>query len=679
MKKKDLKYILIILLVSIAIMLPKIVGNYQINDDTEFHITNILATESTMDDWLPDDILPDIFGKFGYATRQFYPLMAHTVSAYIGKLFSLNVVDTLKFVHTLILFLSGLTMYFLALRYSKKEKIAVTSAVIYMLLPYHLSDIYLRDALAECFVYIFIPLILDSLTYLFEDKKKFIILFCLGYIGGMLSHLVMMVYFTVLLIPFFIIYRHKIFNKKTLLTLGGAALIILGIMSPVIVNLMQNKASGLYEVFVPGVMAQGIWHAGLSLDFINYFYAFNNFRIGNLIFYGSDIRFYFDIISLIMLGMVIFNRHQYNLKSYQFIIIFGLISLLGSSLLFPWDLLPQSMRIIQFPWRLEAFSGLGLAMIAPLALEKINYKNAYLLVIMAMTILGLVFNISSSRDYFDSNKINYERGMGWQYEYLPIKTLENYDDLKVREYKIFCDKGNATIINDELPNLEFSIDTDTNVEIPRTYYLGYTLFDSNNNVISIYESDNGLIASNLSEGTYTLKYTQTKNVRISEIISLIFIIFFTIFCFLKKNIIYKAISKISYLYHKYAELINYGIFGVLTTVLSLIIYYLLTATVLDPNNAFTLQIANIISWIGGVTFAYITNRKYVFASKNKNKLLEATKFVGSRTATLLMDMAIMAIGVTLLHGNDKIIKLISQVVVIICNYIFSKLIVFKTK
>lgn len=125
------------------------------------------------------------------------------------------------------------------------------------------------------------------------------------------------------------------------------------------------------------------------------------------------------------------------------------------------------------------------------------------------------------------------------------------------------------------------------------------------------------------------------------------------------------------------EVLMYLIFGVLTTIVALAIYYALTYTVLDANNSIQLQIANVISWVGGVIFAYVTNRKYVFESKNKNKVAEAGKFVSARLVTLLMDMAIMFVGVTLLKGNDKILKIISQIVVIVSNYVFSKLIVFK--
>ena len=136
-------------------------------------------------------------------------------------------------------------------------------------------------------------------------------------------------------------------------------------------------------------------------------------------------------------------------------------------------------------------------------------------------------------------------------------------------------------------------------------------------------------------------------------------------------------SKIIDLFNKYKEVVMYLIFGVLTTIVSLVSYYLLTITIFNPNNAILLQVANVLSWIISVLFAYITNRKYVFESKNNNILKEVSSFFGSRLITLLFDMLIMFVGVTLLKGNDKFIKVISQVIVIVSNYIFSKLCVFK--
>ena len=127
------------------------------------------------------------------------------------------------------------------------------------------------------------------------------------------------------------------------------------------------------------------------------------------------------------------------------------------------------------------------------------------------------------------------------------------------------------------------------------------------------------------------------------------------------------------------EVISYLIVGVLTTVVSFVTYFVLTRTFFDPDNAVKLQIANIISWIAAVAFAYITNRIFVFESKNKNIFLEIVLFVAARLLSLAMDMGCMFIVVTLLKRSDLIGKLVSQVVVTIANYVLSKLIVFRHK
>ena len=130
---------------------------------------------------------------------------------------------------------------------------------------------------------------------------------------------------------------------------------------------------------------------------------------------------------------------------------------------------------------------------------------------------------------------------------------------------------------------------------------------------------------------------------------------------------------------KYREQISYLIVGGLTTAVSLLTYYLCTKTFLNPEVPLQLQAANVISWICAVAFAYVTNRRYVFRSRAKNKVQEASKFVLSRVTTLLMEMAIMWLGVTALGVNDRIVKLVAQVIIILANYVLSKLLVFRKK
>lgn len=142
-------------------------------------------------------------------------------------------------------------------------------------------------------------------------------------------------------------------------------------------------------------------------------------------------------------------------------------------------------------------------------------------------------------------------------------------------------------------------------------------------------------------------------------------------------------KKIIELYKKYEEIINYLVMGVLATVVNLAVKYALLFTVLDASNANELQIAVIISWIVACLFAYITNRIIVFKSKSKNILKEFISFVGARIFTLVLEMLIMFIFVTKLKLNSDlwviIWSLVAQIVVIVVNYILSKLIIFKKK
>lgn len=132
-------------------------------------------------------------------------------------------------------------------------------------------------------------------------------------------------------------------------------------------------------------------------------------------------------------------------------------------------------------------------------------------------------------------------------------------------------------------------------------------------------------------------------------------------------------KKIKELFFKYKEIIMYLIIGVLTTVVNYITFVIVT-------NFFEEHISNIIAWIVSIIFAYFTNKLYVFESKSfKIDVIkkEIPSFVSSRIATLILEELILFIFVTKLEFNKYIIKLIANIIVIILNYILSKLMVFK--
>lgn len=136
-------------------------------------------------------------------------------------------------------------------------------------------------------------------------------------------------------------------------------------------------------------------------------------------------------------------------------------------------------------------------------------------------------------------------------------------------------------------------------------------------------------------------------------------------------------SNIKELIIKYKFIILYGIFGVLTTVINIGVYGVLYSG-LGVSNV----ISNVIAWIISVLFAFITNKLWVFESKSFNFKLfvkELGSFTVCRVATGVLDLVIMFVGVDLLKGPAIILKIASNIIVIILNYVMSKIFVFRKK
>ena len=130
-------------------------------------------------------------------------------------------------------------------------------------------------------------------------------------------------------------------------------------------------------------------------------------------------------------------------------------------------------------------------------------------------------------------------------------------------------------------------------------------------------------------------------------------------------------------YRSHQEGMRYLIFGALTTLVNIVAYSILYY-VFHINNA----TSNIIAWIIGATFAYITNKLYVFNSKVNTKielLKEILYFYGCRLLTLIIDEAIMIVTVDKFEWNALLMKIIANIIVIVLNFVFSKILIFKKK
>lgn len=130
-------------------------------------------------------------------------------------------------------------------------------------------------------------------------------------------------------------------------------------------------------------------------------------------------------------------------------------------------------------------------------------------------------------------------------------------------------------------------------------------------------------------------------------------------------------------YHKYQEAIDYLFWGGVAFVLSMVLFYIFANVMMIEE-----QIANVITWIICVIFTYLTNRTFVFRSKTKGiKAItkEFTEFTSARLATLILENIVLFICIDLLLWHNMIAKLIGQFLVIVSNYVLSKVWIFKKK
>ena len=548
MKSKKI-CILIIFMVSILIMLFDAHNGYIKGHDTDFHVSNISAIvdQLSWDNVTVQEPLKYMANDFGYGTRFFYPPIPHLLAAYIVKFLSIFHINSItlgmRITQWITFFASGITLFFLAQKIFKNKKIATILALFYMTAPYHLSEIFIRDAFSEMFIPIAIPLIILGLLYLVEkDYKKFFLLFVGGYTLAIYSHIAMTVYFTLmLLVTFFIVYFKEIFTKKHILYLSLASVCILLLTASFWMPMLEIKLLGSYGVFMPYFMT-GKGDLRFS--------AISILEIFKIKPYGyNNVRFHLQMMVIILFLaslFFLFKNKLWKEKVWRFFLAFSILAMIMITSLFPWYYTPDLLQTLQFPWRLALYIAFGAIVITGIILKKFENKkhfNKICFVLIALTIFGAYYYTGHlDETVVDLNNINYIRGVGNQAEYLPENTLNHRDYYENRTNDIIIESGTAdiTITLNDVPDLIFEVETNETItiELPRLYYMGYTL-EVNGQDVELVESENGFLQATISEsGTYTLTYEKTIVMKIANFLSLgtfIILMIVIVFCSIRNK------------------------------------------------------------------------------------------------------------------------------------------------
>lgn len=129
-------------------------------------------------------------------------------------------------------------------------------------------------------------------------------------------------------------------------------------------------------------------------------------------------------------------------------------------------------------------------------------------------------------------------------------------------------------------------------------------------------------------------------------------------------------------YYKHESVMLYLIVGAMTTAVSIITQYI------PLLMGFPTEVNTTVSWVCAATFAFFTNKVWVFKNESKTRsdwIKQAAAFYGARLTTYFLELAFMSFTVRVLLQNEYVMKLIAQVFILIINYLFSKLVVFRKK
>lgn len=313
------------------------------------------------------------------------------------------------------------------------------------------------------------------------------------------------------------------------------------------VPFLQTKFFTNYHVFDQDAMATQESVLAQALSFKDLFIT------------SSQATYVFEIglpvILMLAFSCMAIKNIQENKKEYLFFLVSGLVSVWMATKYFPWKILPHCCYIIQFPWRMMLFSSFFFAIICSmnmtLLIQKFNGKDVFILGIICIIYVFSRYSyipyeehVVDVKDYgimeISGQNNEWLPGMG-RLEYLPSKAYENAFYIATREKGIVVLEGACTVQEEtKMGNyLKAKIQTEqekVTLELPYFYYPGYAV-KLDGILLETFETEKGFVGITLDEnehGTLEVRYTATKIMQITKMISLISFIIFAIYVYRKR-------------------------------------------------------------------------------------------------------------------------------------------------
>ena len=525
-KRKNIIISLIILTIISSITLF-LIPNINSGHDLTFHLSRISAIKDNLElGIIGGYIYPNYLNGYGYANGLFYPdlfLYIPAILSYLG----LNIITSYKIFLFLISFGSISTMYICVKNISKNTKSALISSFIYGFASYRLTDMFTRAALGETMAFLFAPLVIYGIyEIIYGDYKKFYILI-LGMSGLILSHLISTLLISIALVIICCVNIKKfIKEKKRILYLLISAIITICLTAyftlPMIEQMIDNEFAfnNLEETSRLLGRSAPIW--SIIIEF--------PYELIKSVWIPPGIG-----IGFALLIYYYFKNRKNNDKFTKLCFIIGILFLICSTNLFPWNLFQSLLAPIQFPWRLYFITVLFLSIGAGTMLSNntnlIEKKTKYLFLIFLIPVITVSTTSFLEKNVKEVGNYNVSGG-----EYIPANT--NKKSILERGEIITSTYPLEYTINRNGLELEIEYhknEKNNSLELPLLYYKGYKAVTEENE-INIYQTSNGLVGIDVdtSDGIINVSYEGTKIQKISKIISLVSLIILILY--LKKDL-----------------------------------------------------------------------------------------------------------------------------------------------
>ena len=532
---------IILFIVTIIISMPLMNPDFDIKQgDGILHISRLMGTyQAILEGQKFPNIMYNFCDGFGYCWNIFYsPLTAFL--PLIFKIFIHSFSGCLKIFMICTIFISGITMYKFTKETTKSNKIGVISGILYITVPYKLTNMYLRVAIGELTAFNFFPLIFLGINNIINKVNRRDYYFSIGAIGLIFTHNISTL-IIVLLGFIYLLFNIKKIDKIVIKKLCINFLFIISITCVFWAPMIEAISKVQYEVFIPDRMGSIESLSRNGIDFRQIFYTNTK----------DSLIFNIGILNLIILLSSLYCFKKVK-KEYKYIycifLSLGVLSIIMATKYFPWRIMPSIFGMIQFPWRFIGISiffiGFVCSINISILIKDIRMWHIVLIIFAQVFYLAIIFVPKLKYD-LDFNENNYWYGDKMvldkevinsacaSYEYLPSKAQDNREYVLNRDrYKALIYSGNANVdiqfkSGTHMNIYVLDIKEDTVIEFPYIYYPGYRIKMIANNetrILDEFETDNGFVGISVPKNNIAfleVKYEGTNIMKVSKIISII--------------------------------------------------------------------------------------------------------------------------------------------------------------